>query len=126
MTALPLTGPPFKFFDCDNHFYEATDAYTRFLDPALSKRGMQWALIGGKTRLLVGGKVNRFIPNTTFDPVAKPGAMDEYFRGRNPKSAGTLELFGELEPIRAEYRNRDARLALMDAQGMQGAIMLPT
>jgi hypothetical protein len=51
------------------------------------KRAMQWAKIDGKTRLLVGGKVNKFIPNPTFDPVAAPGVMDEYFRGRNPKGA---------------------------------------
>ena len=52
--------------------------------------------------------------------------MDEYFRGRNPKNASTIELFGELEPIRPEYRDRDARLAVMDQQGMAGAIFLPT
>ncbi|MER5626760.1 amidohydrolase family protein [Streptosporangium sp. NPDC002544] len=117
---------PFRYFDCDNHYYEALDAFTRHLEPRFAKRTMQWATINGRTRLLVGGRVNKFIPNPTFDPVAKPGAMDEYFRGRNPKSAGTLELFGELEPIRPEYRDRDARLALMDEQGMQGAIFLPT
>ena len=116
----------FTFFDCDNHYYEALDAFTRHLDPAYAKRTMQWATIDGRTRLLVGGKINRFIPNPTFDPVAKPGALDEYFRGRNPKSASTIELFGELEPIRPEYRNRDARLAKMDEQGMAAAIFLPT
>ena len=47
---------------------------------------MEWATINGKQRLLVGGKVNRFIPNPTFDPVSKPGALDEYFRGRNPRA----------------------------------------
>ena len=51
-------------------------------------RTMQWAEIDGRQRLLVGGKVNRFIPNPTFDPISKPGALDEYFRGRNPKGAG--------------------------------------
>ncbi|MGH3400225.1 MAG: amidohydrolase family protein, partial [Streptosporangiaceae bacterium] len=45
---------------------------------------------------------------------------------RNPKNASTIELFGELEPIRPEYRDRDARLAVMDRQGMAGAIFLPT
>ena len=79
-----------------------------------------------RQRLLVGGKVNRFIPNPTFDPVGKPGALDEYFRGRNPRGADLNALFGELEPIRPAYRDRDARLALMDEQGMQGAILLPT
>jgi predicted TIM-barrel fold metal-dependent hydrolase len=121
-----MTTAPFRFFDCDNHYYEALDAFTRHLEPEYRKRTMQWAQIDGRTRLLVGGRINRFIPNPTFDPVAKPGAMDEYFRGRNPRKASAKELFGELEPIRAEYRDRDARLAVMDTQGMQGAIFLPT
>jgi predicted TIM-barrel fold metal-dependent hydrolase len=121
-----MPGVPFTFFDCDNHYYEALDAFTRHLDPGYARRAMQWATVDGKTRLLVGGTINRFIPNPTFDPVAKPGAMDEYFRGRNPKSASTLELFGELEPIRPEYRDRTARLAKMDDQGMAAAIFLPT
>ncbi|MGI8330423.1 amidohydrolase family protein [Actinomadura scrupuli] len=118
----------FRFFDCDNHYYEATDAFTRHIEPEFRKRTMQWAEIGGRTRLLVAGKVNKFIPKPTFDPIAKPGAMDEYFRGRNPKSSDVRQLFGELEPIasRPEYRDRDARLALMDEQGMDACIMLPT
>jgi hypothetical protein len=63
----------FRFFDCDNHYYEALDAFTRHIEPAYRKRAMQWAL--------VGEKVNKFIPKPTFDPVAAPGVMDEYFRG---------------------------------------------
>ena len=126
LTALAPRELDFTFFDCDNHYYEALDAFTRFIEPEYRKRAIQWAQLDGKQRLLVGGKVNRFIPNPTFDPVAKPGAMDEYFRGRNPKSADMNALFGELESIPAAYRDRDARLALMDEQGMQGAIMLPT
>ena len=117
---------PFRFFDCDNHYYEALDAFTRYLEPEYRKRAMQWAQIDGKTRLLVGGKINRFIPNPTFDPVAAPGVLDEYFRGRNPMGADPSKLFGALEPIRPEYRDRDARLAVMDQQGMEAAIFLPT
>jgi predicted TIM-barrel fold metal-dependent hydrolase len=117
---------PFRLFDCDNHYYEAMDAFTRHIEPEFAKRTMQWVQVDGKTRLMVGGKLNKFIPNPTFDPVAKPGAMDEYFRGRNPKSADVRQLFGELEPIRPEYRDRDARLELMDEQGLQGALLLPT
>ena len=118
----------FKLFDCDNHYYEADDAFTRYMDPELKKRGMQWAEINGRKRLLVGGKINRFIPNPTWDPVSKPGALDEYFRGRNPRGEGTRELFGELDRLadHPEYQNRDARLALMDRQGIQGTILLPT
>ena len=118
----------FEVFDCDNHYYEAIDAFTRYVEPGMAKRTMQWAEIDGKQRLLVGGKINRFIPNPTWDPISKPGALDEYFRGRNPKGEGVRELFGDLDPLqdRPEYLNRDARLRLMDEQGMGGAIFLPT
>ncbi len=116
----------FTFFDCDNHYYEAVDAFTRHIEREYKKRAIQWAQLDGRARLIVGGRVNRFIPNPTFDPVGKPGALDEYFRGRNLRGADLNALFGDLEPIRPEYRDRDARLAAMDEQGMQGCIMLPT
>ena len=118
--------PDYGVFDADNHYYEAPDAYTRHIDPKMAKRAMQWAEIGGKQRLLVGGRVNRFIPNPLFDPVAKPGSLDEYFRGRNPDAQDMRALFGDLEPIRAEYRDRDARVAVMDEQGVDGCFLFPT
>jgi predicted TIM-barrel fold metal-dependent hydrolase len=117
----------FPFFDADNHYYEALDAFTRYIDPAMRKRTMQWATIDGRQRLIVGGEINRFIPNPTFANVSKPGALSDYFRAK----AGVGDMraaFGELEPIetRPEYRDRDARLRLMDEQGMEATIMLPT
>jgi predicted TIM-barrel fold metal-dependent hydrolase len=117
----------FPIFDADNHYYEATDAFTRHLDPAMRKRAMQWAEIDGKTRLLVGGKVNRFIPNPTFAAVSRPGVLAEYFRAKD--GVGDMRAgLGELEPIetRPEYRNREARLAVMDRQGIEQTILLPT
>ena len=118
----------FRIFDCDNHYYEAKDAFTRHIEPGFRKRTMQWATVEGRERLLVGGRINRFIPNPTWDPVSKPGALDEYFRGRNPKGEDTSVLFGELDRLadHPEYQDRDARLKLMDSQGMEGAIFLPT
>ena len=118
----------FRIFDCDNHYYEAKDAFTRHIDPEFRKRTMQWATVEGRERLLVGGRINRFIPNPTWDPISRPGALDEYFRGRNPKGQDTSVLFGELDRLaeHPEYQDRDARLRLMDSQGMEGAIFLPT
>src|ERR1700690_2725118 len=103
-------------FDADNHYYEATDAYTRHIDKAMAKRAMQWAEINGRQRLLVGGKLNKFIPNPVFDPVAKPGSLHDYFGGKNPGAKDIRSLFGDLEPIRSEYRDREARLSIMDRQ----------
>src|SRR5215472_5978955 len=112
-------------FDFDNHYYEAPDAFTRYADRRLGNRGVRWADIDGKRRLLVGGTVNTYIANPTFDPVARPGALFDWYRG-NPRKLGIREAFGELEPIRAEYRDRDARLAVMDTQGVAGLLLFPT
>ncbi|HEY8523662.1 MAG TPA: amidohydrolase family protein [Acidimicrobiales bacterium] len=117
----------FAAFDADNHYYEATDAFTRHLDPRFRKRGIQWAEIDGKARLLAGGRICRFIPNPTFDPIARPGSLDLYFRGKQPAS-DIREAFGDLERIadHPEYRDRDARLAVMDRQGLDGCFLFPT
>ena len=112
-------------FDADNHYYEAEDAFIRHVDPKMHKRCMQWAEINGRKRLLVGGAVNRFIPNPTFDPVAKPGCLDDYFRGKVARD-NIVEAFGELEPIPAAYRNRDARIEVMDRQNIESCFMFPT
>lgn len=117
---------PFRAFDADHHYYEAEDAFIRHIDPRMKKRCMDWATVGGKQRLLVGGKVNSFIPNPTFDPVAKPGILDEFFRGKNPDGRGIVELFGELDPIHPAYRDRDARLVLLDEQDLDGCYLFPT
>jgi predicted TIM-barrel fold metal-dependent hydrolase len=118
----------FRPFDADNHYYEAEDAFTRYIDPKMAKRCMQWAEVNGKKRLLVGGKINKFIPNPTFDPIAKPGSLETYFRGKNEGGMDLKTMFGELDPIadHPAYRNRDARVALLDEQGLDGALLFPT
>ena len=115
----------FRPFDADNHYYEATDAFTRYIEPGMAKRCMQWADVDGKRRLLVGGKVNKFIPNPTFDPIAAPGSLEDYFRGRNTEGLDLKTMFGDLDPIAEHpgYREREARLRLLDEQGMDGALL---
>ena len=113
-------------FDADNHYYESMDAFTRHIEPEYAKRAMQWAEIDGKTRLLVGGRVNRFIPNPTFDRLSKPGSLEQYFRGRNDGGDSVLDLFGHLEPVDPAYRDRDVRLKVMDDQQLDAAFFFPT
>lgn len=131
MTAKPYTPTDidlgFASFDADNHYYEAEDAFIRHIEPSMAKRCMQWAEINGRKRLLVGGKVNRFIPNPTFDPIARPGSLDDYFRGKKT-SDDIRSAFGELEQLsdRPEYRDRQKRLNVMDAQRIESAFFFPT
>jgi predicted TIM-barrel fold metal-dependent hydrolase len=115
----------YRPFDADNHYYEALDAFTRHLDPRHGPRVFEWAQIGKRSYPVLGGKIFRGVKNATFDPVAPPGVLADYFRG-NPHGDDPLELLRRHEPIRAEYRDRDARLATMDAQGLERVWMFPT
>ena len=84
-----MTELDYLAFDADNHYYEALDAFTRHLDPALGSRCVQWCEINGRKYHVVGGIVSHAVVNPTFDPVAKAGAMHDYFRG-NPDKLQTL------------------------------------
>lgn len=116
---------PYAAFDADNHYYEALDAFTRHLDPRLGPRTIQWADVGGRKYHLVAGRLSRAVVNPTFDPVAKPGAMHDYFRG-NPEGRSPFEFLRDREHIRPEYRDRDIRLATLDAHGLEAAWLFPT
>jgi len=116
---------PYPAFDADNHYYEPLDAFTRHLDPKLGPRCVEWARFGRRVYPVVGGRVFRGVANPTFDPVVKPGALSAYFRG-NPEQRDPRELLAAREPIRPEYRDREARLRTMDAQGLDGMWLFPT
>jgi predicted TIM-barrel fold metal-dependent hydrolase len=113
-------------FDADNHFYETTEALTRHL-PARYRSAIQYVkLENGRTKLAVGGKISEYIPNPTFDVVARPGAQEEYYRVGNPEGKDRRTLFGE--PIKSPpaFREPVSRLALMDSQGLDRTLMFPT
>ncbi len=115
----------YRPFDADNHYYEAVDCVTRHLDPAHGSRVFEWAKIAKRSYPVLGGQVFRGVKNATFDPVAPPGVLADYFRG-NPNGDDPLELLRRHEPIRPEYRDRDARLRAMDDQGLERCWMFPT
>ncbi len=112
-------------FDADNHYYEALDAFTRHLDPALGTRVIQWVEVNGRKYHALGGQISRAVTNPTFDPVSPAGSLVDYFRG-NPNGRPMHELMKKPEPIRPEYRDRDARLAVMDTQGLSKLWLFPT
>jgi predicted TIM-barrel fold metal-dependent hydrolase len=126
----PLSGQgqselPYRAFDGDNHYYEALDAFTRHLDPKWGPRTVEWAEINGRRYHVVGGRVSHAVVNPTFDPVAKPGVLSGYFRG-NPEGKRPQDYLAARERIQECYRDRDARLAVMDEQGLEAVWMFPT
>jgi len=115
----------YPVFDADNHFYETKDAFTRHL-PERYKGAVDYVEIRGRTKIMIRGVVSEYIPNPTFDVVARPGAQEEYFKRGNPEGKSYRELIGE--PMRAipAFREPGARLTLMDELGVDRALMIPT
>lgn len=112
-------------FDADNHYYESRDAFTRHVPPEMQPRCVQWVEMNGRHHHLVGGKLANAVVNPTWDPIAKPGALHSYFRG-NLGDKSPLELLKDREPLPAEYVDRDARVAKLAEQGLQGVWLFPT
>ena len=73
----------FPVFDADNHFYETEDSLTKFL-PAAYKNAVQYVQVKGRTKIAVRGVISEYIPNPTFEVVARPGAQEDYFANGNP------------------------------------------
>jgi predicted TIM-barrel fold metal-dependent hydrolase len=111
--------------DADNHYYETLDAFTRHLDKRFKHRGVRVVHDGSHVEILIAGKLNQFIPNPTFDPVIVPGCLDLQFRGQIPEGVDPRTLT-QVEPISPAYRDRDARLAKLDEQGLDAALLFPT
>jgi len=122
---MATTTPSIPLFDADNHLYETRDAFTKYL-PDRYKGAIDYVDVHGRTKIVVRGVISNYIPNPTFDVVARPGAQEEYFRVGNPEGKSRREIFGEPMKSIPAFRDPASRLALMDEQGIDRALMFPT
>jgi predicted TIM-barrel fold metal-dependent hydrolase len=115
----------FLVFDADNHLYETEEAFTRHL-PKRYRGAIEYVEVRGRKKIAIRGTISDYIPNPTFDVVARPGAQEEYFRIGNPEGKSYRELIGE--PMRAipAFREPAPRLELMDELGVDQTLMFPT
>jgi predicted TIM-barrel fold metal-dependent hydrolase len=115
----------FPVFDSDNHLYETKDAFTRHL-PDRYKGAIDYVEVRGRTKIVVRGTISDYIPNPTFDVVARPGAQEEYFRVGNPEGKSYRDIVGD--PIRClpGFREPAPRVELMDELGVDQTLMFPT
>lgn len=115
----------FPVFDADNHMYETPDSVSRYL-PKKYDGAIEFIQVRGRTRLAVNGKIVHYIPNPTFEKVARPGAHVDYYAGTNTKGLTMREMTGEPIDSTDAMRHPDARIKLLDQQGVQNAFLFPT
>jgi predicted TIM-barrel fold metal-dependent hydrolase len=116
---------PYPVFDADNHLYETQDALTRYL-PKEYEGAIQYVQVNGRTKIAVRGQISEYIPNPTFEVVARPGAMEEYYRFGNPEGKSRREIFGEPMKAIPAFREPAPRLKIMDELGIDRTLMFPT
>jgi predicted TIM-barrel fold metal-dependent hydrolase len=115
-----MATPSYGIFDADNHYYEPRDTF-RHLEPSMADRAVRIVTdASGKDTILVAGKKHHFTP-PTFDLVPPPGHLKEMLKGHGEGTAASF-----LKPIRPEYQQRAARLAVMDEQGIESILIFPT
>lgn len=122
----------YQLIDADNHYYETTDCFTRHGDAEV-KQFVRWLSEGKRQHLLLGNVRQTMVPNPTFNPIVKPGVLHrrlkELAEGGGRDRSGPFDSWrqeGTLEPLPAYYQDRDARLAIMDEQGLDKVWMFPT
>jgi hypothetical protein len=103
----------YPVFDVDNHMYENTDAFTKFI-PKHYQGLVKYIQEGNRTRLVVKDRIERAIPNPTFARVAPPGGQEHDPLKR--RSIAGLDAFYDVE----------ARYKLMQEYGISRALMFPT
>lgn len=116
----------FRICDADNHYYEPEDCFSRYAPstgPILTRR-----VENDRVRLYAGDRRVTYISNPTFDRVASPGALRQLFDTvASGDVAPEVDVdYGELAPPDPAFVRRDARLEVMDEQGVEAVLMLPT
>lgn len=115
-----------QVFDSDNHFWEASDAFTRYRDPKFRDRGIQVKEIDGMPRYVIDGERHPMLPGPgDVHPRLEPGSLLGLFSGKI-KASEFKSVFDVDPASRPEWYDRDARLAVMDAQGIESTWMFPS
>src|SRR5574341_1143665 len=111
-----MTTPSYRLFDADNHYYETRDCFTRHMPERLLDRAIHVTPdAAGRDRIWVGERPFTFLERWSFTHANQPGALRELLRQKDYRDeTSTLSA-----PIAPEFRNREARLARMDAQGLE-------
>ncbi|MXP23512.1 amidohydrolase family protein [Gordonia sp. HNM0687] len=115
---------PYLMTDFDQHSYEATDAFTRFMPKNKLHTAVRPVQVPGYDRkvLLANDKIVTALEND-LDEAYVPGSLVEMLKQR--ASGETTDSGRFYEPIQPEYRDRDKRIIQLGEQQIEKAIMYP-
>jgi predicted TIM-barrel fold metal-dependent hydrolase len=122
-----MTDLGFGIFDGDNHYYEPRDAFTRYIEPAYRDRAVRVVRdTDGAETIWIGEHRFTFLEDMelNYETTLRPGSLREFLRTlthERPADAEPVQI-----PVDPAFVNRDARLAMMDKQGVESVFLFPT
>lgn len=120
-----MTDLDYGVFDCDTHCYEPRDAFTRHLPKEYRDRALTPVVNAmGQEVILAGSRIATFNSEQGlgFDLAYKPGSLKEMLK---QMASGDPDETYLPEPVRAEYLEREPRLALLEQQGVERCVLFP-
>jgi predicted TIM-barrel fold metal-dependent hydrolase len=111
--------------DCDTHCYEPRDACTRYLPKKFMDRALAPVIdASGQEIILAGRRIATFNSEQGlgFDLAYRPGSLKEMLR---QMGSGNPEESYQPEAMRPEFVERAPRLALLEEQGVDKAVVFP-
>ncbi|MEZ5168585.1 MAG: amidohydrolase family protein [Acidimicrobiales bacterium] len=111
-------------FDADNHYYEPADCFTRHMPTTQLDEAIRVVERDGGAQVLVGDRPFTFLNDPFSAHHTRPGSLREMLR--NMKAGVPVEENDAVESIQPAYRDRAARLARMDEQGVDAMVLFPT
>ena len=93
--------------------------------PGLPRPGRAGRAAGLALRsCIAGGRLFRFIPNPTFDPIIVPGCLDLMFRGQMPEGVDPRTL-AKVEPLSPRTATATRARRTLDEQGLDDGAPVP-
>lgn len=118
----------YRLVDIDNHYYETDDCFTRHIEAAYAERTVRVVRGDGPLgQVVVDDKPIGFLGDSKpGDRVSPPGALGDVLSGQVDRA----EMQRYEQPRTAadfpEFVDRDARLKVLDSQGVEAAVLLPS
>lgn len=118
-----LPDMAYPLVDADNHYYEVRDCFTRHIEARFRDRTARAVRRPDGTEVMLVGDHTYDYTDLKFDKTNPPGSLKEVLR--NKENVDWADSASK-ESMHPAFQQRDARLALMDEQGIEATIMLPT
>lgn len=116
----------FSVVDADNHYYETPDCFSRHIEAKYRDKAITSHRRPDESwEIRIGGTTHDFF-DPKFDKTNPPGSLLTILRAKDNDAGVKWSDSYSKENMLEAYRNRDARLALMDEQGIEATLMFPT